>query len=71
MKLEFGEVICDNCKGTGDDLAYEIYNEYGLFVRCIKCNGEGKLTWTENVFRKDLFLPWNPPAGTKRIKEFK
>lgn len=54
MKLEEGEMICDKCGGKGG-------NSFGTpsgdltkpqWVRCQKCQGEGKVDWVENIMGK-------------------
>jgi hypothetical protein len=43
MELKPGEVICDECLGTGESIAHH---------SCPKCWGNGKLDWIENVVGK-------------------
>jgi len=56
MKLEAGEVICDQCKGTGYPNNNEIdYNNKFYFNvpdACDKCHGSGKLDWIEAIVGK-------------------
>ncbi len=56
MELEPGEVVCDQCKGTGYPNNNEIdYNNkfyYNHLDVCDKCNGSGKLDWIENIVGK-------------------
>ena len=40
MELEEHEIICPDCKGTGDSQAYQL---------CETCYGKGKLDWVEQV----------------------
>jgi len=57
VELEPGEVICDQCKGTGHPNNNEIdYNDKFYFNvphACDKCNGSGKLDWIENIVGKN------------------
>lgn len=43
MELKPGEIICDECLGTGESIAYNL---------CPKCHGNGKLDWIEAVVGK-------------------
>jgi len=55
LKLELGEVICDQCNGE----TFVRYTEqrgkgfYPMKKTCDKCNGTGKLDWIENVVGKE------------------
>jgi len=55
MQLNEGEVICDQCNGKG----YEKYTEpkgNNFYIKkrtCIKCHGDGKLDWLENITGKE------------------
>lgn len=52
VELDDGEIICDSCKGLK---CIDYVDESGKIngkCMCIKCYGEGKLTWIENVFGK-------------------
>jgi len=63
MKLEQGEIICDECNGSGGYRQKPINS----FLVCKKCLGSGKLNWVENIFgKRENFLIWCPPAGFKR-----
>ena len=42
MRLEKGEVICSNCKGSGN---HEMNDKF----TCQRCNGNGKVDWIENI----------------------
>lgn len=58
MELKPGEIICDECLGTGESIAYHL---------CPKCHGSGKLDWVEAVVGKkpkaDIFngVTWMAP----------
>lgn len=71
MKLNPGEVICDQCKGTGHPNNNKIdYNSRFYFVPptvCDKCNGVGKLDWIENIVGKQprmLSANWSVDFST-------
>ena len=57
MRLNEGEVICDECNGTG----VLFHTISGL---CSKCNGKGKLDWVTNAMGKQTPEIWYAPAGT-------
>ncbi len=62
MKLEPGEVTCDQCKGTGKPNNNEIdyKQQYVTYPWvCDKCNGSGKLDWIEAVVGKRKTLSGN------------
>jgi DnaJ-class molecular chaperone len=48
MKLNEGEVLCDNCNGSGESL----FPYQALKKECTKCQGDGKLDWVEAVVGK-------------------
>jgi RecJ-like exonuclease len=50
MNLNPGEIICDECLGTGASLAYNL---------CPKCQGVGKLDWIEAVVGKKNEFIWD------------
>ncbi len=56
MNLKDGEVICNQCKGTGHPNNNKVnYNSRSLFPVphvCDKCNGVGKLDWIEVIVGK-------------------
>ena len=58
MNLKPGEILCDECNGTGEVNLFP--NQ--VFNLCPKCLGNKKLTWTENIFGKNLvdFLEADP-----------
>lgn len=72
--LNEGEVICDQCNGTG------FWEENGLRGhQCYKCLGKGKLDWVSNVMggrRKPLDTNWGTSSmssssvGTKIEDKF-
>jgi len=45
IKLEEGEIICDECEGRGIDSSYTGY----FPVPCQKCQGEKKLDWVSKI----------------------
>jgi len=49
MELKSGEVVCDQCQGTG--LWTEFYRG-GDDIWCDKCLGTGKLDWIEVITGK-------------------
>lgn len=54
MKLNPGEVICDQCNGTGspdNNINDDIINSF----HCEKCHGYGKLDWVEAVVGKKRY----------------
>jgi len=70
MILNEGEVICDQCNGTG--LWEKVH-------QCYKCLGRGKLDWVTNVMggrRKPLVANWGTSSmssnsvGTKIQEKF-
>ena len=48
-KEEIGKVVCSKCGGVGQ---FQSKNVKGI---CVKCLGEGKLDWIENVVGKKGF----------------
>jgi len=50
LHLKDGEVPCDNCGATGDDLSPNHGDRYGNAAPCKKCNGVGKVSWIKNIF---------------------
>lgn len=66
MKLNLGEIICDQCNGSG-------YNMRPNHYKCPKCHGAGKLDWIEVIVGKktksDIFngVNWMAPNGTAPI----
>ena len=56
MKLEPGDIVCDQCKGIGHPNNNKIdYNSSYYFNSphvCDKCNGTGKLDWIEAIVGK-------------------
>ena len=48
LHLQLGEVPCDNCSATGDDL--NNFSPYSGHHACKKCGGEGKVSWIKNIF---------------------
>jgi len=75
MKLKSGEVVCDECKGTGYDLEIQereyITEYYKKHCKCPKCHGAKKLDWIEAVVGKRNPNPimngvtWLPPSAVK------
>lgn len=68
MKLEPGEIICENCNGKGKIEVQFEENGSMIPVPCFKCDGTGKLTWIENVFGKEVkstqsWMGSNTPKG--------
>ncbi len=49
MKVEEGEMACNDCKGTGN-----IEFNADVLITCIKCQGAGKVDWIENIVGKKL-----------------
>ena len=49
LHLQPGEVKCDHCSGTGDDLSPNYGDKYHSGI-CKKCNGYGKVNWIQNIF---------------------
>jgi hypothetical protein len=52
LHLQPGEIPCDNCAATGDDLSPNHGDRYGNNYACKKCGGEGKVNWIKNIFDK-------------------
>ena len=52
MKLKEGEVICDECMGSGNQAKWDRIPDYRITLKCDKCHGEGKLDWIENITGK-------------------
>lgn len=50
LRLQPGEKVCNKCQGCGDDL--NSYDFDGYCKPCSKCNGEGKVTWIQDMFDK-------------------
>jgi hypothetical protein len=56
-KLKPGEIVCEECKGTGYDLKVpDVEDQYTLEYRrhykCDKCHGVGKFDWIEVIVGK-------------------
>ena len=51
MKLKEGEMICDECNGTGQFIE-ELTERSKKWTWCPKCNGSGKLDWIEMCMGK-------------------
>jgi len=51
LHLQPGEIPCDNCGATGDDLSPNHGDGYHTGT-CKKCLGYGKLNWIHNIFGK-------------------
>ena len=49
MKLKEGEVLCDECNGSGNKAKWDQIPDYKCYLECDKCLGKGKLDWIENV----------------------
>ena len=52
MNLKEGEIICDKCKGAGSTKVKRDPRRSGPYhptMICIKCLGEGKIDWIENI----------------------
>lgn len=47
--LEPGDVICDQCNGTGKPNWNKVEDTWWVPKVCDKCNGSGKLDWIENI----------------------
>jgi DnaJ-class molecular chaperone len=47
MEFKPGEVICNECNGTGLKTDRTTY-----YQKCSKCYGTGKLDWIENIVGK-------------------
>lgn len=59
MDLKEGEIICDKCKGTGSTKIQRnstMSGPYHPVMMCLKCLGEGKLDWIENITRARMFF---------------
>jgi len=72
MDLKLGEVVCDECKGTGYDLEIPKQKNsnpyYMKHYNCPKCFGLGKLDWVENIVGKrksNLNMSGVPPSDAK------
>jgi len=52
MKLKEGEVICDECMGSGNQAKWDRIPDYRCYLPCEKCNSTGKLDWIENITGK-------------------
>lgn len=53
-----GEVICDLCKGKKELIFYYRYEDGSLSIQpiisvCPQCNGEGTITWVNQIFMDD------------------
>lgn len=53
MKLNPGEVKCNECNGSGEIVIDEDLSCYTFYI-CSKCNGDGKLDWLENIVGKKV-----------------
>jgi len=56
MNLCKGEILCPDCKGKRYSLETDTLDNTHSITRnqkCLKCNGEGKLDWVENLIGKD------------------
>lgn len=52
MKLEKGEIVCDECDGVGL-ISPDVHTiSYIYKIDCPKCKGSGKLDWIENLVGK-------------------
>ncbi len=49
LHLEEWEMLCDMCKGSGDDPSSKTFTTI-----CPKCQGAGKVDWLENILGKNL-----------------
>ncbi len=52
MDLKEGEIICDKCRGTGSIKVKRDPTKSGPYrptMICLKCLGEGKFDWIENI----------------------
>jgi len=48
------DYICDRCNGKGYEIEYDSKGkEVNLQDRCLKCHGDGKLNWIDNIFGKE------------------
>lgn len=63
--LKEGEVICDQCNGTG------FWEENGL--QCYKCLGKGKLDWVSNAMGgyKPIVVDWGTSISSNNKIEDK
>jgi hypothetical protein len=53
IKLNPGEVLCNECNGTGDHgYTKPSENIHSWLIVCRKCHGTGKLDWIENIVGK-------------------
>jgi len=52
MKLNPGDMICEECNGKGKVL--DSFFDEEIYINCNKCNGEGKLDWIENIVGKEI-----------------
>jgi excinuclease UvrABC ATPase subunit len=51
LRLQPGEVVCDKCSGTGDDLQNE-HPSFNYYPACTKCSGSGKVSWLQDIFER-------------------
>ena len=49
MKLEAGEVLCPDCKGSSNQARWDIMPDYRVYLECKTCNGKGKVDWIEAI----------------------
>ena len=52
MELKEGEVLCPDCKGSGNQAKWDTIPDYRVTLECETCNGTGKLDWIEAVVGK-------------------
>ena len=55
MELEEGEIICDKCRGSGNEATFENKPDYRVYSLCDKCKGKGKLDWIEVIVGKKQY----------------
>jgi DnaJ-class molecular chaperone len=69
MELNPGEIICDQCNGTGKEYIGVPIPRGDIYNNCPKCQGVGKLDWIEAVVGKktknNIFngATWMEPNG--------
>lgn len=51
ISLKKGEEFCPKCDGKGR-IKTNRFNQEGKYLKCSKCNGDGKIDWVEKAVGK-------------------